>query len=327
MREHEKRLFRTATTLSAFAVSLALLAGLFGSLHDALDSFAHFRVHLAILLIVISAFLLVVRSRYLGLFALVVGLFAIASVPGWSWAPSFGAGYAALPPKNEDGPTYRLMQLNLRLDNWDPAKVLTLIRRVQPDIITLEEFSADWAARFKELDASYPYRLLCYQALDDGVAILSRHRFGGSRAPACIQNDAMAVATLELDGALLDVAAVHLAWPWPFDQSEQIDDLDEPLGSLAATAILSGDLNAVYWSAAVARVRQAGVFTQNPPIGPTWLYYQLPEWLRFAGLQIDQVMAKGDVVMHSARMLETVGSDHLPVLVEFSLSRAAGGAG
>ena len=41
--------------------------------------------------------------------------------------------------------------------------------------------------------------------------------------------------------------------------------------------------------------------------------------LRFAGLPIDQVFAKGDVVVISATTLEAVGSDHLPVLVEFSL--------
>ena len=58
------------------------------------------------------------------------------------------------------------------------------------------------------------------------------------------------------------------------------------------------------------------------PAGPTWLYRALPELLRFAGLPIDQVFAKGDVVVHSVGTLEAVGSDHLPVLVEFSLKAA-----
>ena len=55
-------------------------------------------------------------------------------------------------------------------------------------------------------------------------------------------------------------------------------------------------------------------------IGPSWLYRRLPDALRpYAGLPIDQVFAKGGIVILSARTLEAVGSDHLPVLVEFSL--------
>ena len=55
-------------------------------------------------------------------------------------------------------------------------------------------------------------------------------------------------------------------------------------------------------------------------IGPSWLDRRLPDVLRpYAGLPIDQVFAKGDVAILSAKTLEAVGSDHLPVLVEFSL--------
>ena len=62
--------------------------------------------------------------------------------------------------------------------------------------------------------------------------------------------------------------------------------------------------------------------TPAGPAGPTWLYWRLPEFLRFAGLPIDQVFTKGEVIVHSVNTLETVGSDHLPVLVEFSLEAA-----
>ena len=131
-----------------------------------------------------------------------------------------------------------------------------------------------------------------------------------------------AVATVDLGGRFLEVGALHLQWPWPFDQSRQIDGLAGPLGGLAETALLAGDLNATPWSAAAARIVEAGRITPVGPVGPTWLYRRLPESLRFAGLPIDQVFAKGDVLVHSARTLEAAGSDHVPVLVEFSLKAA-----
>src|SRR5690349_6972287 len=88
---------------------------------------------------------------------------------------------------------------------------------------------------------------------------------------------------------------------------------------MAETSILAGDLNATPWSAASARVAEAGAMTVVGPKNPTWLLRGLPEWLRFAGLPIDRVFAKGDVAVRSVQTLEWVGSDHLPVLLEFSL--------
>jgi len=59
-----------------------------------------------------------------------------------------------------------------------------------------------------------------------------------------------------------------------------------------------------------------------PSPGATWLSRRLPDWFRSFGLPIDQVFAKGDVEVHSVRTLEDSGSDHRPVLVEFSIKPA-----
>ncbi|PDQ17252.1 AP endonuclease, partial [Mesorhizobium sanjuanii] len=74
------------------------------------------------------------------------------------------------------------------------------------------------------------------------------------------------------------------------------------------------------WSAAVRRVASLGKLTVMPSAGPSWIYRKLPDFLRrYAGLPIDQVFSKGGVMIHSASRLEDNGSDHLPVMVEFSL--------
>jgi endonuclease/exonuclease/phosphatase (EEP) superfamily protein YafD len=113
---------------------------------------------------------------------------------------------------------------------------------------------------------------------------------------------------------------LHLDWPWPFDQARQMEVIAPVLGELADTALLAGDLNATPWSATARRIAEAGGLSRVGPLGPTWLYRKLPDFLRPAGLPIDQVFARGGVVVHAARVLEPVGSDHLPILVEFSLA-------
>jgi endonuclease/exonuclease/phosphatase (EEP) superfamily protein YafD len=95
--------------------------------------------------------------------------------------------------------------------------------------------------------------------------------------------------------------------------------LSEEFASLGETSIMACDCNAVPWSAAIRRVADLGKLTVAPSPGPTWLFIKLPDFLRFAGLPIDQVFSKGAILIHSVSRLENNGSDHLPVMLEFSL--------
>lgn len=301
-------------------ISLPLVAGFFGRLHPALDSFAHFRLHLAILMIACAVPLLFGSFRREALMAIAFGLAATTTVTGASFLPGLRPVHAAFAPRGEDEPVYRLLQINLRFDNREPEKVLSLIARERPDVVTLNEVSAMWAKKIAPLEAAYPYRLVCTMDNDaGGVTILSLRPFAEGKEGRCIDGGTFGTATFDFGGRPLDIAAMHLHWPWPFDQAEQVAGIAADLAGLPETVLLAGDLNATPWSAAAERIAQAGGFRQVGPIGPTWLFQPMPDFLRFAGLPIDQVFAKGGVRVHSAKRLEPVGSDHLPVLVEFSL--------
>lgn len=314
---------RKKTSVAAFAttliLSVPLMAGFFGTLHPALDSFAHFRVHLAVLMALASLPLLFGRFWKEGAMALAFALAALATTS--VSMPVFGLGpvHAGLEPKDEEQPVYRLLQLNLRYDNPEPNKVLSLIGRLRPDVVTLDEVSGMWAEKLALLSSAYPYRIICpFPNQVFGVAILSARPFSEGREAKCYERGSLAVAPLDLGGRSVEVAALHLGWPWPFEQPWQIRQLAEPLSSLAETALLAGDFNATPWSATVARVGKMGGLTLVPSVGPTWQWHGFPDFLRFAGLPIDQVLRKGDVLVNSARALGEAGSDHLPVLVEFS---------
>lgn len=317
-----------AISLAAFwatiLLSLPLVAGFFGRLHPAFDSMAHFRVHLAVLLVLAALPLLAVGAfRRHGLLAAALGSAAVLAVTGVSFFPGLGPVQASYQPKDELSPVYRLMQLNLRFDNPDPGKVLSLIGRVRPDVVTLNEVSEMWSEKLALLASAYPYRIVCtMENRAGGVAILSLRPFAQGTEGQCLEGGTFATATVDLGSRFVEVGALHLHWPWPFDQSLQIEDVAPLLGAMAETSILAGDLNAAPWSAASARVAEASGMTPAGPHGPTWLYRMLPEVLRFAGLPIDRIFAKGEVIVHSVNTLEVVGSDHLPVLVEFSLEVA-----
>ncbi|WP_378943630.1 endonuclease/exonuclease/phosphatase family protein [Mesorhizobium sp. ANAO-SY3R2] len=298
--------------------SVPLVAGLFGAWHPALDSFAHFRVHLAVLMMLAALPLLATSLRWQAVMALLFGMAAIATTSSLP-VPGIGPVQAAFEPRSSNRPVYKMLQMNLRFNNTEPAKVLSLVGRTQPDVITFEEVSAMWENKLAPLFARYPHHMLCpHPGKVFGGAILSRRPFAEGGEPKCFDNGSLAIATVDFGGRTSDIAALHLGWPWPYEQSRQIGVLSENLATLGENAILGGDFNATPWSAAVARVAKAGDLKLMPAAGRTWLTLMLPDALRFAGLTIDHIMAKGDVVVHSVTMEADAGSDHRPLLVEFS---------
>jgi endonuclease/exonuclease/phosphatase (EEP) superfamily protein YafD len=325
-----RNMMASVAFVAMLVFSVPLVAGFFGTLHPAFDSFAHFRVHLAVLMALCALPLLATSFRLQAATALLFAVAAIATTSNGLPVPRLWPVQAAYEAKPgdllvypSDQTVYRLLQMNLRFDNPMPEKVLSLIGRTQPDVITLDEVSDMWEAKFGLLAGAYPYRILCpYPNGVFGVALLSRRPFAAGTQPRCDGRGAMAIATVDFGRTSIDVAAIHLTWPWPRNQSLQIGGLSGELASLGETAIMAGDCNAVPWSAAVRRVADLGNLTVEASPGPTWLYDKLPDFLRFAGLPIDQVFSKGAVLIHSVSRLEDTGSDHLPVMVEFSLKPA-----
>ncbi|SIT58865.1 Endonuclease/exonuclease/phosphatase [Mesorhizobium prunaredense] len=324
----------SAAFVAMLVFSVALVAGFFGTLHPAFDSFAHFRVHLAVLMALCALPLLATSFRLQAATALLFAVAAFATTSNALSVPRLWPVQAADEAEAGDQPVYpgdhavhpgdqavyRLLQMNLRFNNPTPEKVLSLIGRTQPDVITLDEVSDMWKAKLGLLTSSYPHRILCpYPNGVFGVALLSRRPFAAGRQPRCDGRGAMAIATVDFGGTDVDVAAMHLTWPWPRHQSRQIGGLSGEFASLGETSIMACDCNAVPWSAAVRRVAGLGKLTVAPSPGPTWLPIKLPEFLRFAGLPIDLVFSKGAVLIHSVSRLENTGSDHLPLMVEFSL--------
>lgn len=314
-------IFRILIPFVSLAIAALLSLSFLGRLHPAFDSIAHFRGHLAVVLGFAALLLLIVGYWKEGLMGLVLAAAALSSISSSLSFPGMTKVHAAFAPKDATRGVYRLLQMNLRFDNRTPEQVLSLIGRTQPDVITLNEVSAKWIAPLDRLSAAYPHRVVCKGTTRiGGVAILSRRPFETGEEAHCFNRGSLAIASVDFGGQAVNVAALHLGWPWPHKQWSQVDDLAGVLGALGDTAILAGDFNATGWSTTARRVAEAGSLTQVPSIGPTWLHRKLPKSLRpWIGLPIDQVLTKGNVIVHSARTQDDAGSDHLPVLVEFSL--------
>lgn len=304
--------------LAVFAVTTALIAGFFGRWHPFFDSFAHFRAHLGFLLALSAIPLIFAASRRHAAVALLLGLGAAGTTFPPGSMPGFGAVQAAA-PVGPNQPTYKLLQLNLFHSNKTPERVLSLIGRVRPDVVTLEEVSPLWEPKLDLLKAAYPYQINCRSSFT-GTAILSRRPFAKGADGRCFEYGSLTLAPVDFAGVTIDVAALHLHWPWPFEQHKQVDRLAGALGEIGQTAILGGDFNATPWSFTGRQVMALSGMEAATEGQSSWLPFELPRSLRVLGLPIDHVLTKGDITAQKVTLLEPVGSDHWPVLVEFTIA-------
>jgi endonuclease/exonuclease/phosphatase (EEP) superfamily protein YafD len=295
---------------------LAVVIGEFGFAQHALDSLAHFRAHLAAALVVLSLLAFARRFWATGLGALLGAALGFGtSLPTLLGDPGDDAFATA--------GAYTLLQMNLRYDTADKTEALERIAETRPDVVTLQEVNTEWQALFANLSVAYPYQAYCGTENRDGVAILSRRPFSPDPATErCRKVEGLITRSVDFNGQFVGVSSLHLEWPWPRPQWVQIDRLPEVLAGLAQPSLLAGDFNATPWSAAVKAVAAAGGWRVVPGVGPSWMALQLP-FLPAAkvGLPIDNLLVSPQVAVGEVRTLEATASDHLPVLMRFSLVR------
>lgn len=291
--------------LKSAVVCLAglLVAGWGQALHPALDALAHFRFHLATALAVAALLLLVLRQRRPAMRGLLIAAVSF---------PMLGA--AVLPGGRVRTPDLTLLQFNARFDNRAPEAILSQVAATRPDVITLQEISRATEPILGRLQADYPFRVFCPFAAVGGVAVLSRHPATGEW---CLEGQGLAGLRVAVGGREVTVAAVHLHWPWPYRQREQVDRLLPELARLPQPMVIAGDFNAASWSNAV---RLIAVGSQTVPIpGLRFTLRMGPPVLGPpAVLPVDHVLVPAGSAAQAHRGGKA-GSDHLPLIARIML--------
>lgn len=322
------RLRNVLFALAAVALAAPLLLGFFGARQPALDSFAHFRAHLAVAAAGLAALGIFLPGRFVRRLSL--ALLALAAAAGWTVAPfvlpggsasplqaACAANGAACPAGAAEGRTYTLLQMNL-LRPSDPAAAIAAIARHAPDFVTLQEMQDDFPEALAAAGAGYPHVAVCPVRLSV-MAILSRHPFAPGTG-ACVHQDGLVARAVELDGRRVTIVSNHLPWPWPYSQWNHVTNLADDLAGLEPPVVVGGDFNAAAWSAAVATFGELSGTRPVAGIGPTWLHPAFPErWRPWVGLPIDHVLVSPGIEVVSVTRLPATASDHLPVLVRFAL--------
>ncbi|HSR88663.1 MAG TPA: endonuclease/exonuclease/phosphatase family protein [Pontiella sp.] len=293
-------------------LAIATLFGFLGRFHWFLDLFSHFRVQYMQLCLV--PFFIALWKHWNTRAAVL----AIIACLNYSLVLPL---YIGKPVPAAEKP-FRAMLMNINAANGNTEMVLGSISRAEPDILLLEEVTPQWARALEILNAIYPYQVSEPQEGCFGIMLLSKYplehgkvvEIGSAEVPSI-------TADMHLPAGVISVIGTHPVPPIGGKASGlrngQLAELPAVIIGQQHPVLLIGDLNTSPWSSRFTNLLKAsGLNNSMKGFGhqPSW-----PARHFFLRIPLDHVLHSPQIMVHNRMMLQDVGSDHFPVIVDFSL--------
>lgn len=294
------KLAKTLTILAFTFGALVFVGGFFGDIHPLGDSLAVFRLYaMGALFFSMFGFALW-RQNMLTVAGLALLVFGVYSLRDFALTPPEVQGFSLMQHNN--------LYLN---DSHDLA---VYARENAPDIITLQEITTKSVPQLAALRPDYPYQVICPFSKVGSVAILSKFRFIGAQGEGCREGLGMVSARVAIPAGEITVVSLHLHWPFPYQQSAQLERMLPALASLKGPVFVGGDFNMVAWSHALAQIEAA---THARVIGG--LRFTKTLYSGAVQLPIDHILAPQNWPS-TATLGPRLGSDHNSVIARFALN-------
>lgn len=293
--EDESRIWQQGIGVALGLAVLALVGGYLGFVHPMGDSLSVGRGIAAVAVLVFAVAASFAGLRMAAFVSMLLALLTGAQVlMAYSWPGVPGR--------------YTLYQKNMLYRNAELAALEADIRAADAQIVTLQEVSGPNEAMLSSLGDLYPTQHICPGGTVGGPAILTRLE---PVAGAAFCGPNLAALQVVAGERRFWLVSVHLHWPWPYNQADQVKLLLPILDQLEGPVVMAGDFNMVRWANSVTQLAN---IVGTRPAGPTFgSYIGLSSLFP---LPIDHVFApKGGKV--AAR--PAAGSDHLGLLAQVEL--------
>jgi endonuclease/exonuclease/phosphatase (EEP) superfamily protein YafD len=304
-----------------FFTAIALIATLCITLAARIwlmDLAVHFRLQYAALALVACAILLgTAEPRAAAVAFLVAAVNAVVAAP-----LLFSARAVKTPAVPGQSTAIRLASINVYYRNRQFQCVLDFIARERPDAVVLVEISHEWEAALGGVDKDYAHRYTARGVKGKGITLLSRWPvLAAGMLPEYPDGQSALAATVQIHGARVQLLGVHATWPIGGRRSGRRNRQLRFLGAYARAQpgplVVLGDLNVSPFSPHFQAFVAAGHLksaAQGYGWQPTW-----PTFLPPAGIQIDHALTSAGITVTRFWRGASVGSDHLPILIEFVL--------
>jgi len=304
--------------------------GFFGQLWWVFDLVSHFRIQYFMVLVVLVIFF-VKAKRWKS--AVVGAIFGVANFMLIS--PYIGT---IIPVTEEGQSQIRILSMNLNHNNSSYKKVKLIIRKTQPSVLVLQELDNSWENGLGETLAQFPYSekfsVKMFYGVDFPIPnflIPKEKLFIGlfSHLPferiTVHRNDGFPISHIrgrfKFKENIFTLFGVHLASPvgkYRTDtRNKQLASLAEEIQNNNQPTVVVGDFNITPWSPYFEEfVQKTRLRDARKGIGvyPTWLA-QFPP----LAIPIDHGLTSNGIKVGSFSLGSSFGSDHLPVILDFSI--------
>jgi endonuclease/exonuclease/phosphatase (EEP) superfamily protein YafD len=312
------RVFRRSLRIiiwCAFAfVVLASIAGFFSDCCTPCELLSHFRVAYVIAFSLFGIGFALAKNKRAAIAAsalLIVNLVPIATlyVPATPGAVS------------QESENMRILQFNLQGGkNKEYEKTISLITKIDPDVVGLSELTGTWVTVLEERLSAYPYRVVYPHA--GGVSIFSKYPLTNARVKHFGKISRPRItAQIDFKGKPVDVVFVHTVTPLKSRslRNGELSVVAREAKQFKNPGIVFGDMNITPWSASFERLLvNGGLQDSERGFGfmPTWSAKMMVSLLT-----IDHLLTTPHFWVRDRKVLRSVGSDHYPVLVELALKK------
>lgn len=313
-----KRYFYLMSLLALLATVICSVLGMFSKAHLIFDLASHFRPHYAIAACIALIIFFFYRSYWLALLSVIVLIFNLTFIVPWY----FGNQEAASKERED----IKLFVSNVLGSNRDYRSIISLIEKENPDIIVVMEINGGWVNALSVIKKKYMHSKLVPREDSFGIGVYSKlpilmesvEYFGLSGAPSIVLSlgSAQGNVTLLATHPMSPVGADRLK-----SRNKQLLDIAQEAQKIEGPLIVAGDLNTTMWSSHYRQLEKNGNLRnarRGFGINATW-----PSPLGILGIPIDHVLVSDDILVVDLKVGESIGSDHLPLIVELSISGTA----
>ena len=224
----------------------------------------------------------------------------------------------------KDG-TFRMVVSNVQMENQAFDQWVTVVRRADPDLILAVEINEAWLEHLKAFEKDYPHHVYQPQENYYGMMLFSRLELVDPKVRYLVQNDIPSIHTsIELPGGqAIYLHGVHPRPPEPLRGQDSTPrdaeivvmgrEIDE---EEKRPTLIAGDFNDVAWSHTSKLFQHlSGLLDPRRGRGLFNTFDANNPLFRFP---LDHVFHSNEFKLINIELLEYVGSDHFPVLIELS---------
>jgi len=240
----------------------------------------------------------------------------------------FGVKQIVSSTKTEGENNISLLVANVYQDNRDSKKYLQLIEQCNPAVVLMVETNLWWQQQMDQIGGSYPHQLKMPLENTYGMIFYSRLELRNGSINFLVEDD---IPSIQVDvklksGQWLRLYCLHPEPPVP-QENPRSTERDKEILMVAKMSkecelpvIVMGDLNDVAWSYTTELFgKVSGLLDPRRGRGFFNSFNAKYFFLRFP---LDHIFCSADFTLSGIKRMNSCGSDHFPMCINFQYSPA-----